>query len=343
MGALNEHVDGDGRSLVVSKDPEILVRPDDLAGGDAPAEAAGAAQSLCFAQIGFTSPQGLFHPLAIRDVVVGFEDRHWASAGVPLQGPSARHDHLDTICPGVHEFAFPAAGAQQLRVDLFKRRREDRLHELVRDLADRLIALPSVEFRSAQIPVSDDVIHVAHEDRIVRQVEKSGVLAQHGRSCLVFQGEKRRRSNRQEADEEPYKRITGVECAVLQQIAQHRQRRASQRHEQHSAPLEKVDRQQHNDDVEHRHRIRQEDRGVDYENPDRKQPGNHRKDRETDGCRPRPLFDHANVPFSMPAARQTIQPLRDGGKIDKGKRPMAAVNQLLRALQKKAMAMQTGQ
>ena len=73
MGTLNDHVDGDRRSLVVSKDPESLIRPNDFAGGDAPAEAAGAAQSLRFGQIGLAVSQVLLSSLAWLDVDIRTE------------------------------------------------------------------------------------------------------------------------------------------------------------------------------------------------------------------------------------------------------------------------------
>src|SRR5919106_1325558 len=50
-----------------------------------------------------------------------------------------------------------------------QRRGEDRLCEPVRDLADRLLSGPSVQYFGAAIPVGDHVAHVAHEDGIVRE------------------------------------------------------------------------------------------------------------------------------------------------------------------------------
>ena len=51
VNTLNDRLDPDGRRLVVAKYPERFLRPDDFAAGDAPAEAAGAAQALGFGQI----------------------------------------------------------------------------------------------------------------------------------------------------------------------------------------------------------------------------------------------------------------------------------------------------
>ena len=69
---------------------------------------------LCLAQRFF----GLF---AVRDIVVGFQDRKRPLSLVAQQRPSARHYHLGSISLGVHELAFPPAGTQQLRVNLIKR------------------------------------------------------------------------------------------------------------------------------------------------------------------------------------------------------------------------------
>src|SRR5437870_8297173 len=57
VNTLNDRLDPDGRRLVVAKYPERFLRPDDFAAGDAPAEAAGAAQALGFGQIRLRSEE----------------------------------------------------------------------------------------------------------------------------------------------------------------------------------------------------------------------------------------------------------------------------------------------
>src|SRR5437867_5501027 len=69
MNALKHRGVVDGASLVVAKYSECFLRPNEFAAGDAPAEAAGAAQSLGFGQIHFTLPQGIFSLLAFGDVL----------------------------------------------------------------------------------------------------------------------------------------------------------------------------------------------------------------------------------------------------------------------------------
>jgi hypothetical protein len=122
------------------------------------------AKPLRLRQIGLALAQFRLCPLAFSDIVVGFHDRKRLLPLISLQGPTARHFHLGSIRLGVHKLAFPAAGAQQLRVDLINRRRENRLQEVVGDLAERLFLFPSIQFLGATIPVSDYIVHVAHKD-----------------------------------------------------------------------------------------------------------------------------------------------------------------------------------
>src|SRR5262245_66123414 len=78
--------------------------------------------------------------------------------------PPARHSDLRPVSFRVYELSLPAVRSKQLFINLLERCGEDRLQELVRDLADRLLSGPSVQFLGAAIPVGDDVVHVAHED-----------------------------------------------------------------------------------------------------------------------------------------------------------------------------------
>src|SRR6478736_7532784 len=97
-------------------------------------------------EIRLCSAQRFFGLFAVRDIVVGFQDRKRPLSLVAQQRPSARHYHLGSISLGVHELAFPAAGAQQLLFYLIKRRRKDRLQQLVssNSLSDYFLRRPPV-------------------------------------------------------------------------------------------------------------------------------------------------------------------------------------------------------
>ena len=63
-------------------------------------------------------------PLAVGDVIVGFQNGNRPSRWAALQCPPARHHDLRPVTPHMNEFSFPASGGQQLRVDRFERRGE---------------------------------------------------------------------------------------------------------------------------------------------------------------------------------------------------------------------------
>src|SRR5258705_1219593 len=79
---------------------------------------------------------------------------------------------------GMHDLAFPPPGAPQLRDDLIKWLREDRLKQIVSgNLSDHFLCRPPVELRGATIPVGDNVMHIADEYRVVGEIEKPRLLA----------------------------------------------------------------------------------------------------------------------------------------------------------------------
>ena len=48
----------------------------------------------------------------------------------------------------------------------------------MRDLANRLLCRPPVQLFGAAVPVGDDVMHVTHENGVVREIEEVGLLPQ---------------------------------------------------------------------------------------------------------------------------------------------------------------------
>jgi hypothetical protein len=121
----------------------------------------------------------IFRPLPLADVIVRLQHSNGVPLFVPLHRPPARHNDLRHVSLCVNEFPFPPASAEQLFGNLLKRFGEPRLQELVSDVADCLLTGPSVQFLGAAIPVGDYVVHVADEDRVMREVEQSSLLAQH--------------------------------------------------------------------------------------------------------------------------------------------------------------------
>ena len=95
-----------------------------------------------------------------------------------MQRPSARDRYWSSIAARVNQFSFPAASLKQFGVYFLERLRESCLRELVRDATESFRPRPAVAFFRTAIPVGDDVVHVANEDGIMRQIEKTGMLAQ---------------------------------------------------------------------------------------------------------------------------------------------------------------------
>src|SRR2546428_497290 len=121
--------------------------------------------------------QPFLGPLALGDVVVGLERSRRSPLVVPLQGPAACRDDLGPIPSRVNEFALPAPRANQLSRDVFQRCGEDRLVQLVRIPPDGLVPRPPIQFLRAPVPVGDHIVHIAHEDRVVRQIEQRRLLS----------------------------------------------------------------------------------------------------------------------------------------------------------------------
>jgi len=56
----------------------------------------------------------------------------------------------------------------------------------VRDLAEHLLLVPTVQLLGAAVPERYRIVHAAHEDRIVREVEEFGPLEQRRLYQLAF-------------------------------------------------------------------------------------------------------------------------------------------------------------
>src|ERR1700730_7204488 len=124
--------------------------------------------------------------LAFCNVVIGLENRSGQSPLVSLQRPATRNHDLRPISLRMYELSFPAPGAEQLLIDFYQWRGKDRLCELMRDFVHGLLSGPSIKLFGTAIPIGDDVEHIAHEDRVVCEVEEAGLLAQERFGALAL-------------------------------------------------------------------------------------------------------------------------------------------------------------
>ena len=121
-----------------------------------------------------------FASLALGDVIVRLEHGDGLAVLVALQDPPARYADLGAVAFAVNQLAFPPAAAQELGIDFCQRRREDRLHQPMRDPPEGLLPGPAVQLRRGAIPIGDRIAHVADEDGVVREIEQARLLAQSG-------------------------------------------------------------------------------------------------------------------------------------------------------------------
>ena len=155
--------------------------------------------------------------------------------------------------------------------------RENSLHQFVADPSDGVCATPAVKLLCAPVPVRDDVVCVAHEDSVMRHVEKPRSLAQLALDGLILQNEKSRNADRKNADNAARERRAFVLDAVLDREGEHRQHDAPDAHDEHTALLAKTGGDQHDNDVQNGDGIRRRREGVDEENYSCQRSGGERK------------------------------------------------------------------
>ena len=130
--------------------------------------------------------------LLLGNIVAGHNNGCRSPAPVPLQRPAAAHEDRCAIPFIIDKLAFPPACAKQLGLDLVERQRSDGLPEFRTEPAHRFRAVPAVQFLGAATPIGDYIIvEAAGDDRIMRQIEKVGLLAQRRFAPTVFAARER--------------------------------------------------------------------------------------------------------------------------------------------------------
>ena len=162
-------------------------------------------------QVAACTANFLLRPLLLRDVGIALQDRGRLPPLAPPQGPPACDGHRRPIALGVDDLPVPAAGPDNLREDFLEGLRKVRLQQLVRDLAERLVCAPAVQLLGAAVPIGDDVVHVAHQDRVVRKVKKAGLPHQRCGGFLIPQREERGNADGEQAHQAPQKGRVGAQ------------------------------------------------------------------------------------------------------------------------------------
>ena len=76
------------------------------------------------------------------------------------------------------------------------------MQQLMRNLAERLLAGPPVLFLGAPVPIGDGLVEIADENGLMRDVEQASALPRRYLGGLVEQGEVRGDADRSQADDE---------------------------------------------------------------------------------------------------------------------------------------------
>ena len=146
----------------------------------------------------------------------------------------------------------------------------------MRNLADSLPPQPAVEFLRPAVPEGDDVIQVAHKDRVVGGFKKVGLFAQNRARRLTPEGEECGDGDGSDTDQAADE-SRAVGLAVLHHIAQDGQCNAGEANDKNARPLKEPPRHQNDHDVEHGDRDAERRERVYDENRDREQNGRKRQ------------------------------------------------------------------
>jgi hypothetical protein len=124
------------------------------------------------ANVGEETGPLFLHAFAACDVAVDLQVGNALADLVALQGPAAGDGDLAAVGAGVHQLPFPAAVAQVFTPDLVKRLGKNGLQEAVDQLSQHFLLFPAIKALGALVPVGDEVIRIAGNDGIPRQVEQ---------------------------------------------------------------------------------------------------------------------------------------------------------------------------
>jgi hypothetical protein len=194
--------------------------------------------------------QRVLRLLLHRDVAVGFHRGNRTPALIALHRPSAHEPYFTAIASRVNEFSLPTAWVVGL-LRRSGRRRILCLQKRTGLLSQCLLSWPAVELLRPRIPEGDDIVSVAHENRIVGQVEKRRLRAQVFRRSPVPERGESRNANRAKADQGAENRLALKGIAVHDGVAQKRLQHADGANQKDATLTKEICRPNHNDGIEH--------------------------------------------------------------------------------------------
>ncbi len=111
--------------------------------------------------------RSMFCALSIGNLSIRFQDRSRLSLRIAVERPTAKDDNFPAVLAGMRKFATPSVLALEFFANIGERLGMNRAQQFVCDFAKRLLTRIAVQFARAIIPITDAVLPVANEDRIV--------------------------------------------------------------------------------------------------------------------------------------------------------------------------------
>ena len=115
--------------------------------------------------------QILFRQLALAHIGVDFQETQRLACFIRPHGPAAGNGYPSAISPGVLELTFPGFIGLQMLCYVRQRKRKLGMQDIVHGSSDNFVLFPAVKALGAAIPVCDLIIHTAHKDGVIGQIQ----------------------------------------------------------------------------------------------------------------------------------------------------------------------------
>ena len=114
----------------------------------------------------------------LGDIAVCFQNRRTLSLRIAVQRPARQHGNPPAVTSRVNEFSLPVSVPEQLLIDFGQQLRVFCFQQIMAHLAERFRQRVTVHFRRPFIPISNPIVRIANDDRIVAQIEQPRLLGQ---------------------------------------------------------------------------------------------------------------------------------------------------------------------
>ena len=120
----------------------------------------------------------LFRAFAFGDIIVGFQNVPAVSLRIAVQRPAREHGNPPAVASRVNEFPLPVIIPEQLLINSGQRLGVFCFQQIMAHFAERFLQRVAVDFRRPFVPVSNPIVYIANDDRIVAQIKQPRLLGQ---------------------------------------------------------------------------------------------------------------------------------------------------------------------